>query len=62
MVPYLILTAINIVIGSLLIIGFGGYVFLYSPGLGATIIVTGGLIVGKNIIKLYKIKYHALAN
>jgi len=52
MVPYLILSAINIVIGSLVIIGFGAYVFIYSPGLAAIILVTGGLIVGKNIIKL----------
>jgi hypothetical protein len=51
-VPYLILSALNIIIGSLAIIGFGAYLFLYSPGLGVAILVTGGLIVGKNIIKL----------
>jgi hypothetical protein len=51
-VPYLILSAINIIIGSLVIIGFGAYAFLYSPGLGATVLVTGGLSVGKNTIKL----------
>jgi len=51
-VPYLILSALNIITGSLVIIGSGGYVFLYSPGLGAAILVTGGLLVGKNIIKL----------
>jgi len=45
MVPYLILSAINIVIGSLVIIGFGAYAFIYSPGLCAIILVTGGLIV-----------------
>jgi hypothetical protein len=52
MVPYLILSAINIVIGSLVITGFGAYAFVYSPGLGAIILVTGGLIIGKNRIKL----------
>jgi len=45
-VPYLILSALNIITGSLVIIGSGGYVFLYSPGLGAAILVTGGLLVG----------------
>jgi len=51
-VPYLILSAISILTGCLLVIGFGAYVSLYSPGLGAIILVTGELIVGKNIIKL----------
>jgi hypothetical protein len=63
-VPYLILSAVSIVTSSLVIIGFGAYAFLYSPELGAATLVTGGLIVGKNIIKLLKIKYkyNALAN
>ena len=57
MVPYLILGALSILSGSLGIISLGAYAFLYSPGLGAIILVAGGLIVGKNIIKLWKIKY-----
>jgi len=44
-VPYLILSAISILTGSLVVIGFGAYVFLYSPGLGAIILITGELIV-----------------
>jgi hypothetical protein len=51
-VPYLILSALSILTGSLVIIGFGAYTFLYSPGLGAIILVTGALIEGKNIVKL----------
>jgi hypothetical protein len=56
-VPYLILEALCIFFGSLVIIGSGAYVFIYSPALGATVLVIGELIVGKNIIKLWKIKY-----
>jgi len=52
MVPYLILSAISIITSSLVVIGFGAYAFLYSPGIGAITLVIGGLIVGKNIIKL----------
>jgi hypothetical protein len=51
-VPYLILEALYIIFGSLVIIGSGAYVFTYSPALGATVLVIGELIVGKNIIKL----------
>jgi len=51
-VPYLVLSAVSIITGSLVVIVFGAYIFLYSPGLGAIILVSGGLIVGKNIIKL----------
>jgi hypothetical protein len=61
-VPYLILGGLSVTFGSLVTIGFGIYAFLYSPELGATILVTGGLIVGKNIIKLqkkYKYNWHA---
>lgn len=43
--PYLILGALSILSGSLVIISFGTYAFLYSPGLGAIILVAGGLIV-----------------
>jgi hypothetical protein len=45
MVPYLILSAISIITSSLVVIGFGAYAFLYSPGIGAITLVIGGLIV-----------------
>lgn len=44
-VPYLVLSAVSIITGSLVVIVFGAYIFLYSPGLGAIILVSGGLIV-----------------
>lgn len=45
LVPYLILSALGVIFGSLATSAFGIYVFSYSPGLGAIILVTGGLTV-----------------
>lgn len=54
--PYLILGVLSIISGSVTIIVFGVYAFLYDLEIGISVLLTGGLTVGK-CFQLNSVKY-----
>lgn len=57
LVPYLILGVLSIISGSVTIIVFGVYAFLYDLEIGISVVLTGGLTVGK-CFQLNSLKYN----